>query len=132
MGLHSHAHRFIADSFRQLDFSGWYRCVLGGSLSFGAAADLGHHVRERVQKGISAIVLDFSRMNFIDVSAVRAVETIAYDAKEDGKAVYTVGMNQKVRDMLKALDANANIVSDHVFDDRLSALKTASLKVKAT
>ena len=51
----------------------------GGPLSFGAAADLGHHVRERVSSGAKALILDFSRVPSIDLSAARAVETIACD-----------------------------------------------------
>jgi SulP family sulfate permease len=70
----------------------------GGPLSFGAAADLGHQVRERTKhKSSSAIVLDFSRLPFVDVSAARAVETIACDARESGKIVYVTGMNDEVR-----------------------------------
>jgi len=104
----------------------------GGPLSFGAAADLGHHIRQRVKTGVNAIVLDFSRMNFIDVSAVRAVETIAADAKDDGKAVYAVGMSQKIRDMLKALDAHGDIENDRIFDNRLGALKAAASNLKTS
>ncbi|MDH3978833.1 MAG: SulP family inorganic anion transporter, partial [Gammaproteobacteria bacterium] len=52
----------------------------GGPLSFGAAADVGHQVRERVKHKTSAIILDFSRVPFVDVSAARAVETIIRDA----------------------------------------------------
>ena len=36
-----------------------------GPLSFGAAADLGHQVREKVREHTNAIVLDFTRLTFI-------------------------------------------------------------------
>ncbi len=101
----------------------------GGPLSFGAAADLGHHVRERVKDGTSAIVLDFSRMTYIDVSAARAVETIACDARESGKVVYVAGMNEQVRATLKGLHADHCLPTDTGFDDRLSALKAAYERV---
>lgn len=97
----------------------------GGPLSFGAAADLGHHVRQRVKQGAAAIILDFSRMTFIDVSAARAVETIACDAKDDGKIVYTSGMNQTVRTMLSGLNADHCLPSDTSYATRLEALKVA-------
>merc|ERR1711879_422264 len=48
----------------------------GGPLSFGAAADLGHHVREWVKPGSRVLILDFSRVPTMDVSASMAVETV--------------------------------------------------------
>jgi len=98
----------------------------GGPLSFGAAADLGHHIRQRVKAGVDAIVLDFSRMTFIDVSAARAVETIAMDAKDDGKAVYAVGMNDSVIAKLKGLGIYDTLSDVKVHDTRIGALKAAS------
>ncbi|MEM9670377.1 MAG: SulP family inorganic anion transporter [Pseudomonadota bacterium] len=102
----------------------------GAPLSFGAAADLGHHVRQRVKKGAAAIVLDFSRMTFVDVSAARAVETIASDAEAAGKTIYICGMNADVRAKLSGLNADELLPNDTSFDDRLSALKAAVKSVK--
>lgn len=97
----------------------------GAPLSFGAAADLGHHVRQHVKRGKEAIVLDFSRKTFVDVSAARAVQTICSDAKAAGKTVYTIGMNTKVSNMLKALGADTDLAPERMFKDRLSALIAA-------
>lgn len=97
----------------------------GGPLSFGAAADLGHHVRERVKRDTTAMVLDFHRVAFMDVSAARAVETIACDARESGKAIYVSGLQDDVAGVLASLDA------DHCFPDgcrystRLEAIEAA-------
>jgi len=104
----------------------------GGPLSFGAAADLGHHIRQRVKAGVDAIVLDFSRMTFIDVSAARAVETIAMDAKDDGKAVYAVGMNDSVIAKLKGLGIYETLSDVKVHDTRIGALKAASTSLAST
>ncbi|HOP21049.1 MAG TPA: sodium-independent anion transporter, partial [Amphiplicatus sp.] len=95
----------------------------GGPLSFGAAADLGHHVRERVKKNSEALILDFSRVPFIDLSAARAVETIANDAADAGRAVYITGMNDAVRAILSGLEADHRLPSDVHFDTRLEALR---------
>ena len=99
----------------------------GGPLSFGAAADVGHHVRERYKDGLRAIVLDFRRVPFIDVSASRAVETIACDAKRAGKRVLVSGMSDDVAATLHALEADCcfDIEADR-FDDRIDALKALS------
>lgn len=96
-----------------------------GPLSFGAAADLGHQVRERVKARASAIVLDFSGTNAIDVSAARAVETIACDARQAGRTVYVCGMNSQVRGVLMALNSDHCLPSDAYYDNRLDALRAA-------
>jgi len=97
----------------------------GGPLSFGAAADLGHHVRERVKDKANAMILDFSRVHFIDVSAARAVETIACDAIQSGKVVYITGMSKKVRGVLAALGADHCFPADTHYEHRIDALRIA-------
>ncbi|MEN7342476.1 MAG: SulP family inorganic anion transporter [Pseudomonadota bacterium] len=100
-----------------------------GPLSFGAAADLGHHVREISKKKASAIVLDFTRLSFIDVSAARAVETIACDARQAGKLTYIAGANEEVSAMLNGLNADHCIPVDARFDLRIEALRAAEKAV---
>jgi SulP family sulfate permease len=97
----------------------------GGPLSFGAAADLGHHVREKARDGMAAIILDFSRVPTLDLSAAMAIDTIAADAKSAGRKVYITGMNDKVASTLAALDADKHIGADYRFKNRLDALRHA-------
>ena len=104
---------------------------MGDALSFVAAADLGHYVRKRVNNGVDAIVLDFSRTQFVDVSAIRAVETIAHDAKEDGKSVYTIGMSDRIKKMINGLGADANLSAGNAHDTRISALTAAKAGLAA-
>jgi len=96
----------------------------GGPLSFGAAADLGHHVSERV-KDKSAVVLDFVRVPFIDVSAARAVETIACDTKLAGKTLYVAGMSDEIKEVLSGLNADHCVPEDTYFEHRIDALRAA-------
>jgi len=97
-----------------------------GPLSFGAAADLGHHVRERVKgKQAEAMVLDFSRVPFLDVSAAYAVETIACDARHAGRRVFTSGINAQVLGVLAGLNANHCLPTDTSFPTRIEALRAA-------
>ena len=95
-----------------------------GPLSFGAAADLGHHVREHAADGSRILILDFSNVPFLDVSAVLAVETIATDAESAGKRLYLVGMNDAVKQVLSKM--NRGMPGDAVFDSRLTALTHAA------
>ncbi|EAQ98296.1 SulP family inorganic anion transporter [Congregibacter litoralis] len=95
----------------------------GGLLSFGAAADVGHHVRERYKEATHSIILDFNRVPFLDVSAARAVETIADDAHKAGKRVYITGMAQSIQDTLSSLGSDESLHDDAHFETRLEALQ---------
>lgn len=98
----------------------------GGPLSFGAAADVGHHVRERYRDATHSIVLDFNRVPFVDVSAARAVETIAADAQKAGKRVFISGMIDSVQETLASLGGDASIPDDAHYATRLEALRAAA------
>lgn len=95
-----------------------------GPLSFGAAADLGHRVREHCEPGSRILVLDFTSVPYLDVSAVMAVENIAADALSSGKHLYLVGMNTSVTNTLKNM--NGGLPGDASFTTRLDALKAAT------
>ena len=103
----------------------------GGPLSFGAAADVGHQVRERVKHRTSAIILDFSRVPFVDVSAARAVETIIRDAHDAGKIVYETGMNAEVRKTLTAMNSIGKLPVDVSYATRIEALRAAVEKISS-
>ena len=99
---------------------------LSGPLSFGAAADLGHHVRERISpKHHTSLVLDFGRVPFTDVSAVRAVETIAQDAAHAGKHLYVCGINDAVAANFEGLGVSEHLPKEIRFENRLEALTAA-------
>ncbi len=97
----------------------------GGPLSFGAAADLGHHVRDRVSDGAAALVLDFTHVPTIDLSAARAVETIACDANQSGKKVYVTGINADVDRVLSGLNADHCLPADGRYETRADGLRAA-------
>lgn len=95
----------------------------GGPLSFGAAADLGHHVREKVQPGSQVLILDFSRVPVVDVSAAMAVETITSDATAAGRELVISGATENVKRVLDNINVHqANV---RMFNTRLEALDCA-------
>lgn len=95
-----------------------------GPLSFGAAADLGHHVRMKSEnRGI--LIIDFSAVPFLDVSAAKAVETIAQDVKSSNRLLYISGVTPAVAKVLRGIDASQDIPEGHWFATRLDALKAA-------
>ena len=98
----------------------------GGPLSFGAAADLGHHVRERLSpQHHVALALDFSRVPFMDVSALRAIETIAQDAAHAGKHLFVCGINEAVAQSLDGMGVSDYLPAETRFDTRFEALSAA-------
>jgi SulP family sulfate permease len=103
----------------------------GGPLSFGAAADLAHHMRKRAQNGIKAIILDFEDVPQVDLSAARAVDAIAADCKIAGQSVYVTGMNDDVRRTLEALNADHHLPADARFATRMDALRRIAADFEA-
>ena len=102
----------------------------GGPLSFGAAADMGHQFRERAGGPTEYLVLDFSRLPSIDLSAARAVEDIFRDSRWSGKRVYISGMNQAVRDTLANLNADHSLPDDAHYDTRVQALRDIVTEIR--
>lgn len=95
----------------------------GGPLSFGAAASLGHEIRTHAHDEAEVLVLDFSRVPFLDVSSTRAIADIAIDAKLAGRQVYVAAANEEVRAVLAALEADQHFDTENIFPDRIAALE---------
>lgn len=100
-----------------------------GPLSFGAAADLGHHARSIFEGGSQAIILDFSRVPFLDVSAALAVETIANDAMQSERKLFLCGANSEVKNVLSALNADQHLQQSNIFESRQQALEAALIAI---
>ena len=102
----------------------------GGPLSFGAAADLGHHVRERVKPGSKVTILDFSRVPLMDVSAAMAVDTVTSDTLAAGRQLVICGANAEVNKVLEGVnEAHPGIPN---FDTLHDALLYAEKQVAGT
>lgn len=102
-----------------------------GPLCFGAAADLGHHVRLKSKKATRFVILNFSNMPMLDLSAAKAVETIAETCRHSGRELYLSGMNARVRKVLEGLNVLTLIPPDHWYKTRLEALQSAHRIVTA-
>ncbi|SDD34415.1 SulP family inorganic anion transporter [Kordiimonas lacus] len=98
----------------------------GGPLSFGAAADLGHHVREKADGATRILIMDFTRVPFLDLSAAKAVETIVEDARHAGKGLFFVGASADVRSVIDGLQVATGMADAHWFDNRMVALTEAA------
>ncbi len=122
---------------QQLDYSDEERKIMedadgkivvfdfGGPLSFGAAADLSHQIREHSHEFSEVLILNFSSVPFIDVSAARAVETVGCDARKADIRVLLCGMNDKVAKILHGLDATCCIKEEQYMNSRTDAIVAA-------
>lgn len=102
----------------------------GGPLSFGAAANLGHHVRTHAHDDAFILILDFSRVPFLDVSSARAIADIAADARRAGRHIYVAGMREDMQRTLAGLEADRDFDADKVFPDRVQALEAALVHIR--
>jgi len=114
----------LGDKIQVFDF--------GGPMSFGAAADLGHHARSQLEGGAQAIILDFERVPRLDVSAALAVETVARDAKQTNRSIFLCTMNEEVEKTLGALEADKHLEATDHFKTREEALEAALIELGAT
>jgi len=99
-----------------------------GPLSFGAAADLSHRVRENVH-GREAIILDFARVPDVDVSAARAVEAIAEDAQNEERLIFLCNVSEKAHAQLKGLGADRFLPKDYQTMSRSEAIRQAVAQI---
>jgi len=95
-----------------------------GPLSFAVIADFEQMMRERLKDDKEFIILDFSNMPQIDLSATRAVETIILDALDREKRVYLSGMSEKVRSVIRSFCDQQCISDGMCFDTAVEALET--------
>ena len=125
--LHSNADGRMTDEETELlaDFREKIQIFsFSGPLSFGAAADIAHRVRENVH-GREAIILDFTEVPDVDVSAARAVEAIAEDARDEERLIYLCNVNEKIHAQLKGLGADKFLPADYHSMSRIEAIRTA-------
>ncbi len=103
----------------------------GGPLSFGAAANMGHQIRTHAHDDADILILDFSRVPFIDVSSARAIADISQDAHAAGRHVYVAAMGENLKKVLRSLEADKYFDRDKVFPGRLEALQAAVERVRS-
>ncbi len=93
-----------------------------GLLSFGASADLAFAVRQKWAQGKQAIILDFAKVPYLDVSAVKALEAIVEDANAADKKLVVFGASEKVKHIFNGFDISEKIPTSHWFSDYQSAV----------
>lgn len=95
----------------------------GIPLSFGAANDLPHQLRNSMKDSTQAIILDFKGVTSIDLSSAYAVETIVSDARAAGKTLLTTCMNDDVQRVFKGLNIDQGGHYSHRKDAIMAAVR---------
>ncbi len=96
---------------------------LGGAMSFGAARSIAQ--RMGMIERYDVLILDFSPVLFLGVTASLAVETMVKAAVAKGRAVFLVGAKGEVSDRLHRLEIFQHLPLDQRVSDRLEALQQA-------
>jgi len=131
--IHTVRHNATARELELLDEAGNDLIVFdfSGPMSFGAAADLGHHARSILSTGgAKVLILDFERVTKLDVSSALAIETVARDAVASGRLVYLCDMSPEVLSVLEALEADEHLPQSGHFETLEDALEAALLAIR--
>jgi SulP family sulfate permease len=99
-----------------------------GPLSFGAAADIAHQVRQNLG-GQEVLILDFAQMPTLDVSAAYAIRSIIEDAGGEKRHVFLCNMAEAVRSKLDGLGIVSLIKPENIVPTRKDALRQASVRL---
>ncbi len=131
--IHTVRHKASARELEILDEAGNNLIVFdfSGPMSFGAAADLGHHARSILSTGGAKIlILDFERVPRLDVSSALAIETVARDANASGRIVYLCDMSPEVLSVLESLEADEHLPQSGHFNNLEEALEAAIKEIR--
>lgn len=96
---------------------------LGGPMLFGVAKAI---AREHLTvKDCETLVMDLSDVPYMDETAALALESAIKDSQDNGSQVFIVGTVGRVKHLLDRLGILNLVPPDHLFGDRIHALKQA-------
>ncbi len=95
-----------------------------GPVSFASAKGLSKKLA--VTNPHEVLVMDFTRVPWIDVSTAMVIEDLIIDARRLNREVLLVGLSEAVLNVFERLRILNRITQGHLFDDRASALMRAS------
>lgn len=98
-----------------------------GPLSFGSARDITRLMQSSAEK--DALVIDMSRVPFIDTSAAMALEEAITGMREMSDTVIVFGMRDSVRDTLQRTGVLRLLEDQQLAANRLQALQAAEAYV---
>jgi SulP family sulfate permease len=98
-----------------------------GPLSFGCARDISRLMQSSAQK--DALVVDLTRVPFIDTSASIALEETILSLKDLGDTVILFGMRPRVAEVLTRTGVMRLLAPDRIVKTRLEALRAAETYV---
>ena len=94
---------------------------LGGPMSFGAAKSISQ--RMKIVEQYKALILDFSDVPRVGVTASLAIENILKEAIIKGHTLFLVGAQGQVKERLKRLEVIKSLPENCWVADRLQALE---------
>lgn len=96
---------------------------LSGAMLFGVAKTI---AREHLSvRECETLVVDLSHVPYMDETAALALEAAILDSQEHGSKVFIAGATGRVKDLLDRLGVLKLVPPEHLFPDRIHALKRA-------
>lgn len=80
-----------------------YIVRLEGELDIATVDNLNEHVDLMVQANCSSILIDFSKLIFIDSTGIGAILRVIYLARDKGFAVELEGMNSNINEIFETV-----------------------------
>jgi SulP family sulfate permease len=96
---------------------------LRGSMIFGVSRAISRKNSE--VEGCQALVIDFSDVNHLGVSASLALEEAILDMVKAHRAVFVVGAKDQIKERLKTLGIYNYLPQQHIVEERTEALERA-------
>ena len=101
-----------------------------GPLSFAAAADLSHRAAQSVTETTETLVLDFSRLPYLDASGARAIGSIATYAQSANLELFAAGLNEECTQVLETYGTDSGFTAS--YPNRVDAINAAIDKAAAS
>ncbi|MFW1676239.1 SulP family inorganic anion transporter [Pontibacter sp. JAM-7] len=100
-----------------------------GPVSFASAKGMSKKLG--VKQPHDVVIMDFVRVPWIDVSTAMVIEDLIVDARQAGREVLLVGLNEAVLNVFERLRILACIPPEHLLAERQAALEYAAALVSS-
>lgn len=100
-----------------------FYCYFGGPITFGAARGMAEKLRPGDDTEV--LILDMSKVTYLDITTAFALQEIVENAKACGVAVLIIGLSETVAAILDNMGLLKKMPPEHIHFTRLEAFITA-------
>ena len=97
--------------------------VLQGKIDNTTDDEINSAFDELLEKKMTNIILDFTKVHYLNSTGIATIMGIAKELSDDGKKTHIVNLNQDSRMMFEAIGLNRWVKYFSIVDDALKAFK---------